>query len=292
MTVLRLPASGPNETETRSMLSALRIPNGAIGALPRAEAFVISWANADGATWTFDANTRYLQFRYVDRAPAAKTVAAILPADRYLDQAATALADLGIAAGSYGPPSLKADWASWWRFAQQDGRCMTATVLAELRAAEETSPLRTGSFPTLPRRTEASCVAAEFPAETIVSFAGTADGQPVVRPDGSLVAGAEIVLDTATLQPLRGRLFLNGDPSRSEYAALTHAELDIRASASVPSNITTPVAVNKLTFGYLARERTKDGTREIILLPSYVAEGVLDTDAGPRSTTFAIPLVK
>ena len=292
MTVLRLPASGPNETETRSMLSALRIPNGAIGALSRADAFVISWANADGAAWTFDANTRYLQFRHAGRVPETKTVAAVLPAERYLDQAATVLSDLGVAAGSYGPPSLKADWASWWRLAQQDGRCMTASILAELRAAEETSPLRTGSFPTLPRRTEAACVTAEFPSETIVSFAGTADGQPVVRTDGTLVSGAEIVLDTRTLQPLRGRLFLNGDPNRSEYAALTRPEIDVRASASVPSNISTPVTVNRLTFGYLARERTLDGIREIVLIPSYVAEGVIDTDDGPRSTTFAVPLIK
>ena len=291
VTVLRLRRGTPNDTEFRNLANTLGISDGFMGTRADVRTLDIDWSDDKGVDWSYRGADRLLDFED-STVPTEPVTVASLPMNAAIAQVAnTFLIERGVNPARFREPIVDPDWNAWWKNAQDGNRCVDPAALASIRALAASTPSAIGVPPSLPDASKTRCISPEFPAKLTVRYRLLMDGRDVVRPDGSFVDGAKIVVDVSRNTVVSGQVTLVADPDRSDYAARTATDVQSALLNGGVAGISGAVTVTGYDVSML---RVSDDTRRdgsTYLIPSLIALGSRTRSDGAQETVrIVVPL--
>ncbi len=291
VTVLRLRSGLPNETELRNVTNALRIPSGLLGRLPQSQQLEMRWKDTEGATWTYDATRRGYAFARAT-VDMPLTVAVLPHRDSLLNMASTFLKTHGLNVSQSGDALFQPDWNNWWEKQQQNGQCMDAAAVHAVREFAAQQVRSSVSLPILPFTKDGNCVAPEFPAVQHVSFPALMDGRLATFADGTPVVTAELELDAARTTVMSGSIAVFDDADRSDYPAVTAAQLRASMEAGGLSGTTGSVKLTSFEIQALLVEDAAHDPLIRYLVPDVIGLGIRTRpDGNTEPFRIVVPLV-
>lgn len=293
VTVIRLRRGAPNDTEMRNIAGAIGIPNGTVSDQPSASELSLSWNDDQGYHWTYDAESRELEFSEQTTTATPLTVSALPANQDIIDTANSFLLARLFDLTEYRTGLVEPDWNNWWYTSKVAGLCMDTASLSNVRALASSDPLIAGNPPVLPLAVSSTCVLPEFPSRAVVRYGAFVDQRDIVQADGSLVNGIELVLDTTHEKVGSGRISLFPNPDRSDYPGLTPAEATALLQAGGVTPVSGNVMINAIDFASYKLDAQQDGERITYLIPALVATGARTLPDGSTETVRIVaPLLK
>ncbi len=293
-TVLRREPTLPDPSFLENITTALRIPAGALRAMPVAERAQVQWRDDQQVDWTFDAETNRLSFNLLTATGTLTTTT--LQDEGAAERIAYAFAkDRGLADESWGAPATVFSWTSWWKTETDAKRCMSAASLDVIRGIAA-KPNVAPPFPALPSASTVACVTPEFPARILVRFQMEEDGQPVYTA-ASNAAIAEFVVrpDTNTVES--GFVELPRELDRSNYPVKSQDDITnelraggIRGTGGLSAD--DRVDFSNFTYALYRHDADVSSTLRTFFIPALVATGRVTYASGASAPyTALVPLV-
>ncbi len=252
----------------------------------------LNWKDDRGYTWFYTGSSHTLEGK--DKtAPTQPVTLTSLPATEAIMTAASHfLSDRGFDLTHVRQPILSPDWGTWWQKSQTAGLCTDRAALTSIRFLAASAPTLIPQPPALPRASDTTCVAPEFPARIRVVYPALLDDRDVVQSDGTPVNTAEIIVDASRMTVISALITPYTDPERSEYPARSQADVLSLLSNGGVFGVSGDVSVTSFDIALLQRVDTSDDKRPTYLYPSLIAHGTrTKSDATTESVTLVVPLV-
>jgi hypothetical protein len=244
LTVLRARNPAPNETLLRNVTTAVGIPAGTLGKNVTGKNISVSWHDADGFTWDYNASLQTLTFQGPAIRNPARVVHTPLPTDAV-------------------------EWAK-----------AEATRFFDQHGIERNS---WGREPIITKTDDV----------ITITYAASQDVQPVALPSGAPERAGSMTLDPFSKEVISGWAVLPHAMDRSNYPALTSAEIleRLRAGGSHPPTSDAIVTITEITSALYRDDVIVNGLPRTFYYPALWARGTSRT--GDRITDYAtvIPLV-
>lgn len=290
VTVIRPHHGTPNDTEFRNLLNALGISDAFIGKQSNISEISLAWQDDQSYRWSYQGSDSTLSFSSNKQPNEALTGTTLPDTGKLLAMAADFLQNRGLSVQAYGQPYLYPDWSAWWSKAQASGHCTDAQALATIRSNASSETGLQASPPILPASQSTLCVAPEFPADFVVHFPAVMDDNIIVNPSGNAIDGVTLTIDTIQQRVVAGSIHLPTDADRSDYPALSAAQVESSLLQGGITNLTGPMNVTAYDLGSI---RVSDSqTNDVYLVPSLLANGIqLNTDGTTSTATIVVPLV-
>ncbi len=253
----------------------------------------MEWKDDAGIHWTAYANEHRVEFQDESIPKTTLTLSAWPKTQPLINNALSFLHDHGINTRWYGLGFVEPDWQAWWNAEREQKHCMTAQTLEVIRTLTPAADLSSPTFPLLPDAAHAACVTPEFPAQLIVHFSATQDGQAIFLDDGSPVFAASLLVDIASGRVVRGWMTVPEDPDRSDYPSLSPEDAQMHlASGGLGGTPHGDITITSISFEWYQIQDQRRPTTTY-LYPAFIGHGTIQYKDGTSSPyRIVVPLVK